>query len=121
MKRLIGLALVITMGLVLVGCGSSRGISDEVYDLASQGLDVVDDYLDKDIDRTTAVYQLDEILADLEFAIDDLVDYDNLEEYDEDIEWALILVTDAVDDGLSQTDEEEMIILRDELADLLEN
>jgi len=119
MKRLFGLALVIAVGLLLVSCGSPSGISDEVYDLASHGLDIVDDYLDREIERTVAVYELDEILSNLEFVIDDLVDYDDLEAYDEDVEWALILLTDAVDDGLSQTDEEEMLILRDELADIL--
>ena len=123
MKKLLGLAFIVVFGMALIGCGSSSpsGVSDEVFDLASQGLEVVDDYLDDDLDRTTAVVQLDELLDDLERVIDNLVDYDDLEEYDEDIEWALIRVTDAVDDGFSYSDESEMQIRRDELAELLDN
>jgi len=123
LKKLLGLAFIVVFGMALIGCGSSSpsGVSDEVFDLASQGLEVVDDYLDDDLDRTTAVVQLDELLDDLERVIDNLVDYDDLEEYDEDIEWALIRVTDAVDDGFSYSDESEMQIRRDELAELLDN
>ena len=122
MKKLIILTLIGVFGFVLVGCGGNRtpdGISDEVFEIGSQGLDIVDQYLDNELNRIAAVEQLDFLLAELYEVINDLFEDDNYEDNDEDVERALIVVTDAVDDGRSYSDEEEMKIRRDALAELL--
>lgn len=121
MKKSLGLAMIVIFGFILVGCGNRvpEGVSDDVFEIASQGLEIVDDYLDGDIDRIPAVRQLDSLIQELEYVIDDLSDYHYVDYYDEEIEYALLRVTDAVDDGLSYTNEREMQNRRDALADLL--
>ena len=122
LKKIFILALIGVFGFVLLGCGrdtAPEGVSDEVFEIGSQGLDIVDQYLDNDLNRSDAVSQLDELIDDLIDIIDDLIDEDNIEVDDEDVEWALIVVTDAIDGGRSDSDEDEMMTRRDALAELL--
>ena len=122
MKKLYLLTLIGVFGFALLGCrgGAPGGVSDEVYEIGSQGLDIVDQYLDNDLSRDLAIDELDNLLDELYDVINELVDEGNLKDDDEEVEWALIVVTDSVDDGHSYSDEEEMKTRRDALAELLD-
>ena len=120
MKKIFILTLIGVFGFILVGCGNRvpQGVSSEVFEIGSHGLEIVDQYLNNDLNRNIAVSQLDTLLDQMSDVIDDLFDEDNTED-DEDVEWALIVVTDAVDDGLANSNAEEMQTRRDALAKIL--
>ena len=121
MKKIFMLTLIGVFGFILGSCGDSspQGVSNEVFEIGSHGLEIVDQYLNNDLSRSAAVNQLDSLLSQMADVIDDLFDEYSTEDNDEDVEWALIVVTDAIDDGLANSNEEEMQARRDTLAELL--
>lgn len=90
MKRLF---LLMVLVLLLTGCGKPKFMSQKMYDLGKEALEVCEQYLDDDISLKTGYKRMSEIASDAEDAFFSLEGDDLVKYYDHD---------SAVRDAISQ-------------------
>lgn len=117
MRKAYALLLSLALVISLAGCGGGPEGSDKAIATGKQVVEVVDQYLDREISYDDADEKLDELYGEMEYTKD--LDFSDP---DVAIKYAIISIDFCVmDDHFDQTTEsyDELVASRDKLAELV--